>query len=368
MKVAQKPVRYAVVGLGHIAQFAVLPGFQNAENSELAAFISGDPKKDLKLSRKYGVPAFHYDDLERGLKEAAIDAVYIALPNVQHREFTVRAARAGVHVLCEKPMATTEADCRAMIDACEKAGVHLMLAYRLHFNDANLQAIALAKSGKLGEVRYYSCVFGMQVAAPNIRVSHEQGGGPLYDLGVYCINAARYLFAAEPTEVFGFTASNGDPRFKETEEMANALLRFPGDRLAAFTCSFGAADNCVVELVGTKGTLRMDPAFSYQEPIHWTLTVGEKKSEKTFPKGDQFGPELLYFSDCIRKGKRPEPDGYEGWADVRAMTAIFKAEASGRSVKIDPVEPQKRPKPSQEIKRPSAKKPALVKVKKPTRD
>src|SRR6266478_8442559 len=122
MKTSKRRVRYAVVGLGHIAQVAVLPAFAHAENSELGALISGDPKKEQKLSRKYGVPAFHYDDFERAVEDEKIEAVYIALPNAQHREFTERAARAGTHVLCEKPMATTEKDCRAMIAACAKAG------------------------------------------------------------------------------------------------------------------------------------------------------------------------------------------------------------------------------------------------------
>jgi glucose-fructose oxidoreductase len=201
MKPSSKPVRYGVVGVGHIAQVAVLPAFEHAQNSELAALITGDPTKEKKLSKKYQRPAFHYDDFERAVEEAQLDAVYIALPNTQHRPFTERAARAGVHVLCEKPMATTEKDCRAMIAACEKADVRLMIAYRLHFTPAHLQAIALARSGKLGELRYFSSIFGMQVKPDNIRTDPADGGGPLRDLGVYCINAARYLFGDEPTEV-----------------------------------------------------------------------------------------------------------------------------------------------------------------------
>lgn len=364
---SREPVRYAVVGLGHIAQSVVLPGFQRAKGSVIGALITGDPEKARKLSQKYGAPAFSYADYEKALREEDIDAVYVALPNTQHREFTVRAARAGVHVLCEKPMATSEKDCRAMIAACARARVHLMIAYRLHFTDAELSAIKLAKSGKLGEIRYFSSVFGMQVASPNIRINAKDGGGPLYDLGVYCVNAARYLFDAEPTEVFGYTASNKDPRFTETEEMASALLRFPGDRLAAFTCSFGAVDSSVIELVGTKGILKVDPAYSYKEDMKWVVSIGGKKQRKTFPLGDQFGAEIAYFSACIRSGTKPEPDGYEGCADVRVLNAIFKAARSGRSVKIAPVKPQKRPRSSQVIKLRPTREPKLVKVKAPTK-
>ncbi len=367
MKKNPKRVRYAVVATGHIVQVAVLPAFAHAENSELAAIFTGDPEKGKKLAKKYGVPAFHYDDLEQALGDEKIDVAYIAMPNAQHRAYTERCARAGVHVLCEKPMAASEADCRAMIAACEKAGVHLMIAYRLHFDPATIEAIKIAQSGKLGELRYFSSVFGMQAASPNIRLNKKSGGGALLDLGVYCVNAARYLFRAEPTEVVAFAASNNDPRFKETEEMHSAVLRFPEDRLATFTCSFGATDNGVVELVGTKGVLRLDPAYSYVEPIAHQLTLGGKKKERVFPRGDQFAPELIYFSDCILKGRKPEPDGNEGFADVRIMLAIMKSAKSGRAVKLTPMTPQKPIKPSQKITRPPVGKVKLVNVKAPAK-
>lgn len=366
MKPSTKRVRYAVVGLGHIAQVAVLPAFAHAKNSKLVALITGDPTKEQKLATKYGVPAFHYDEFEQAVAEQEIEAVFIALPNTQHRPFTERAARAGVHVLCEKPMATTEKDCRAMIAACEKADVRLMIAYRLHFAPAHLEAIALARSGKLGDLRYFSSIFGMQVEPGNIRTDPKDGGGPLRDLGVYCINAARYLFGEEPVEVRATTLSKrGDKRFGEVEEMASALLIFPGERVAQFTASFGSTHVASLELVGAKGMLRIDPAFSYTEKLKWSLTIGEKTREKTFPGGDQFAPELIHFSECVRKGKRPEPDGHEGLADVRIVEAIFRSAASGRAVKIAPVKGQKRVKPSQAIKRPPVRERSLVKSKPP---
>jgi predicted dehydrogenase len=366
MKSCRKRVRYAVVGLGHIAQVAVLPAFAHAKNSELAALVTGDPTKAKKLADKYDVPAFHYDNFEEAVENENIEAVFIALPNTQHRPFTERAARAGVHVLCEKPMATSEKDCRAMIAACEKADVRLMVAYRLHFAPAHLQAIALARAGRLGDLRFFSSIFGMQVKADNIRTDPKDGGGPLRDLGVYCINAARYLFDEEPLEVRAITmAKEGDKRFTEVEEMATAVLRFPGDRVAQFTCSFGSGNVASLELVGTKGVLRIEPAYDYPGELKWALTIDEKKTEKTFPAGDQFAPELIHFSDCIRKGQHPEPDGEEGLADVRVIDAIFKSAASGRAVKIASTNPQKRIKPSQAIRQPPARKPALVRTQAP---
>jgi predicted dehydrogenase len=156
-----KKIRYAVVGLGHIAQTAVLPAFKHAENSELAALVTGNPEKDRELSERYRVKAYSYDDLESALEKEKVDAVYIATPNILHREHTERAAQSGVHVLCEKPMATTQDDCEAMMRAVERNNVKLMIAYRLHFNDANLHAVRVAKSGDLGDLRYFGSLFGL---------------------------------------------------------------------------------------------------------------------------------------------------------------------------------------------------------------
>ena len=152
MSLRSKPkVRYAVVGLGHIAQAAVLPAFENAkENSELVAFVSDDPVKQQRLGRRYCVTTYTYKEYDALLDSGAVDAVYIALPNSMHRDFTVRAARCGVHVLCEKPLAVTEKDCRVMIDACAMNEVKLMTAYRLHFERANLNALEIVQSGNSG--------------------------------------------------------------------------------------------------------------------------------------------------------------------------------------------------------------------------
>lgn len=364
MKASGKKVRYAVVGLGHIAQVAMLPAFRHARNSELAVLISGTPIKQRKLSRKYGVPSFHYYDFEEALRAEAVEAVYIALPNSQHREYCERAAKAGMHVLCEKPMATNEADGRAMIAAAERAGVHLMVAYRLHFAPAHVEAVALARSGKLGELRYFSSIFGMQVKGDNIRTDEKDGGGPLFDLGVYCINAARYLFDDEPIEVSACTEKPPrDKRFAQVEEMTTALLRFPRNRLAQFTCSFNSVDVAALELVGTKGMLRIDPAYGYVDELAWTLRIGEGERKRTFAPSDQFAPQLVHFSECIRTGVKPEPDGHEGLADVRVIASLFESARSRRAVSIKPVRPQRRIRESQGMKRPAIKKPRLVNAK-----
>jgi predicted dehydrogenase len=362
-----KKVRYAVVGLGYIAQAAVLPAFAHAGNSELTALVSDNPTKLKKLSKQYSVPnTYSYDQYPQCLESGEVDAVYIALPNHMHRAYTEAAARTGVHVLCEKPMAVTEADCEAMIAAAEKNKIKLMIAYRLHFEEANLKAIELVQSGKLGEPRIFNSVFTMQVKPGNVRLQKEKGGGTLYDIGIYCINAARYLFRAEPEEVLGITRNSGDPRFQEVEETFFATLHFPGGLGATFACSFGAADVSAYTVVGTKGVLRLDPAYELATGLQHHLDIGGKKKTVRFPKRDQFAPELIYFSDCITKGKQPEPSGVEGLQDVRIIRALYRSADEGKPVKLDNTPPRKRPSKVQEISRPPARKPELIAAESPS--
>ena len=363
-------VRYAVVGLGHIAQVAVLPGFSHAKkNSEIAALVSDTPEKLRKLSRRYDVPkTYSYERYAECLESGGVDAVYIALPNHMHRDYAVAAAQAGVHVLCEKPMALTEKDCEEMIDAAEENRVRLMIAYRLHFEKSNLEAVEIARSGKIGEPRLFTSTFTMQVQDDNIRVRKETGGGPLWDIGIYQINAARYLFRDEPEEVMAFSERSGDPRFREVDEMTAAAMRFPEDRLASFACSFGANATATLRMVATKGDIRLDSAFEYAEPHRMTVTVGEKKREKEFPKRDQFGAEIEYFSECVLKRRRPEPSGREGLADVRIIRALLESARSGKAVRLKDYEKKARPTADQEIHKPAVEKPELVEVESGSQD
>jgi glucose-fructose oxidoreductase len=361
MSRSKNKVRYAVVGLGHIAQVAVLPAFQAARNAELFALVSGDPEKLRKLGKKYNLAHLYpYQEYSRALSN--VDAVFLTLPNHLHREYSVRAAAAGVHVLCEKPMAPTTQECREMIEAANRNHVKLMVAYRPHFETGNLEAIKLAQEGKLGDVRAFTSEFAQQVADNNVRVKEPvpRGGGPLYDLGVYCINAARYLFRSEPLEVCALAASKDEPRFERVEEMVSAVLRFPGERLATFTCSFGAADGSRYKLIGSKGILQADPAYQYAEGSRLEVTINGKRKTRSFPKRDQFAAELTYFSNCILQDKPPEPSGLEGLADVHIIEAIYHSIRTRRTVAIPQlIEKKKRPDESQEVHRPAHGKPEV---------
>jgi predicted dehydrogenase len=366
-----KKVRYAVVGLGYFAQEAILPAFANAKkNSELTALFSDDPEKLRKLSRKYKVKnAYSYDQYPEALRSGEFDAVFIALPNDLHREYAVRAAKEGIHVLCEKPMAVTERDCEEMIRTANEHHVRLMVGYRLHFEAANLKAIESIKSGKIGEPRFFNSAFSMQVKESNIRVQADHGGGSVYDIGIYCINAARYLFQDEPYEVMARSdGKKDDPRFEEVDEMTSVILRFPGDRQAAFTCSFGAADMGWYVVGGTKGDICLDNAYDYAVPSTLETTVGGKTQSKEFKTTDQVAPEILYFSDCVLEGKEPEPSGLEGLADVRIIRAVYESALSGNPVKIERVEKRSRPSKEMEINRPQAEQPDLFHAESPTQD
>jgi predicted dehydrogenase len=352
---SRPPLRFGVIGLGHIAQAAVLPAFRHARpHVELTALISGTRTKLKQLSSRYRVEhSVSYADADKLFDSGHIDAVYIATPNTEHVEWTIRAAEAGLHVLCEKPLAISVQDCERMIDACDRNHVKLMTAYRLHFERCNLEVADLVRRKRIGEARYFDSQFSMQVKRGNIRTEAELGGGPEWDIGIYCQNAARYVFAAEPTHVWATATNSGDPRFKEVPETVHVILKFPGERIANFICSFGAADRSRYEIVGTRGSIVVDPAYEYAEGLGYELTIGEKKKKKKFAKSDQFAPELVYFAQCVRADRTPEPSGKEGLIDVAIIEAIHESMSSGRWVELAAPRKQNRPTLRQEIRRPA---------------
>lgn len=368
MKTDSRPIRYAVVGLGYIAQSAVLPAFRHAKNSELVALISSDPVKLDKLAKKYGVEyTGNYSDLELILEQANVDAVYLALPNSLHHEYTLRAAELGVHVLCEKPLAMDADEALEMVEAAEDNGIKLMTAYRLHFEPANLEAIEIAQSGQLGDLRAFHSVFSMPVRDPsNIRLSEELGGGPLGDLGVYAINAARYIFQSEPTEVIALTGNNGDPRFYEVDEMIMAVLKFPEERLATFTASFNATATSYYEVIGTEGRLRLEPAYAYTGELVSHLTLEGSTRKKVFKRKDQFAAEISYFSDCIQNDLQVEPCGKEGLADVEIIQALRESAHLGERILLNMERKALRPRIQQKITRLANHAPKLVHAQPPT--
>jgi predicted dehydrogenase len=351
-----RKIRYAVVGLGWFAQAAALPAFANTENSEVVAVVSDDPTKRTEIGKKYQIAdTYTYDRYDELLASGKIDAVYIAVPNHLHCDYTVRAANAGIHVLCEKPMAVTVDECWAMIKAAQDNNIKLAIAYRLHLESANMQTVEVIRSGQIGEPRIFNSIFAQQTAAGNSRLKADTGSGTLEDLGIYCINAARYLFQAEPIAAFATSANNGEERFQEVAEMTSAILRFPGDRLASFSCSFGTAKISVYQVVGNKGDLEVKPAYTNAGEIKQTISIEGDKQERTFAAHDQLAALFTYFSDCIVDDRQPQPSGIEGLIDVMIIRALQDSIATGGFITLDLPTPDSRPNAAQIIERPPLK-------------
>jgi glucose-fructose oxidoreductase len=256
-------------------------------------------------------------------------------------------------------MAVTVNECHKMVQACHDHRVRLMIGYRLHFEEINLRVMDLIRKGRIGKPKYFNSSFSMTVRPGNIRTKSDLGGGTLYDIGIYCINAARYLFRGEPIEVQALSVNSGVRKLSEIDESTGALMRFENDRVAAFVTSFNAADVASYEVVGDKGQVRVDPAFEYAEGLEYELTIDGKKTKKAIGKRDQFAPELLYFSDCVLHDRAPEPSGEEGMQDVRIIEALYESARTGKAKKIPPFSDRK-PTAAQTRRRPGIRKPKLV--------
>lgn len=333
-----RKIRYAIVGLGDIAQEALMPGVAHTGNSEITALVSGDPEKLAQLGNKYGVEHLYgYEQFPDLLASGEIDAIYLATPNWRHAEFAVPALEAGVHVLSEKPLEVSSAKVREIIATSKNSKAKLMTAYRLHFEPATLDAIRRIRAGELGDLIAFTACFTQMVDPANHRATNGIEAGPLFDMGPYPINAIRYLFGAEPLEVIAATGvRHAGAGLGDLDDTIAVTLRMPGDRLAQFTVSYYANQVDSFIIAGTKGSIQMDPAFGFGQGLAHRRRIGEKDSSETFKSTDQFGGELRYFSDCIIEDRSPEPDGEEGLADLLVIEAIVEAMRTMQSVKVEP--------------------------------
>jgi predicted dehydrogenase len=262
--------------------------------------------------------------------------VYVVLPNSMHAEYTVRALRAGKHVLCEKPMATSVAECRAMIAAGREAGRKLMIAYRLRYEPFNQAAIRLCREKAVGELRSFSASNNQVTPAPNIRLSRALGGGPVQDIGIYCINAARYVTGQEPVEVAAMEHRPRDiARFREVPASVSFQLRFASGVLAHCDCSFDAAESRRYRVHGTEGFIDLDPAFSYRG-LRLTVAKPSGREQVNLTEVNHFAAQMDHFSDCVLNGRDPRTPGEEGLADMRVIAAIEEAARTGRTAPVPP--------------------------------
>ena len=331
----------AVVGIGHLTLEQILPGFAQAKNVRPVALVSGHPDKAKVVAAQYGVPEknlYGYDNFDAIKNNPEIDFVYIVLPNALHAEYTIRAAQAGKHVLCEKPMATSVADAERMVAACRDAGRKLMIAYRLQYDVNHRLLIDLARKKTYGELRAIEAVNVQNDGAPGQwrQIKALAGGGSLPDVGLYCLNAFRYITGEEPIEITGrLTQPKGDIRFREVEDISQFTLLFPSGVFASGMAGYSLHQSRRLRAMASDGWIGLDPAFGYanlQMQIGRQVGAADSTEHRQFPPRNQFAVEMDHFADCIRADRVPHTPGEEGLQDQRIIAAIYQAAASNSVV------------------------------------
>jgi glucose-fructose oxidoreductase len=336
-----RPLGYAIVGLGIYGLGVIIPQFANCAHSRLAAVVSGDPAKARRVAAEHGLPErsiYSYENFDRIRDNPDVDIVYVCLPNSMHAEYVIRAARAGKHVMCEKPMAVTVAECQAMIKACKAANRKLMIGYRCHFEPFNLEAMRLARAGAAGKIRYVRSEHGFVQRDPaKWRLKRAlAGGGSLMDMGVYSLQAARYMTGEEPVAVQALESTDRtDPRFHEVEDQIDWQLLFPSGAVAACKSMYSANQNHIIAM-GDSGRIELEPATRYDGNHMWTGRDGRER-EITPPPGPgktQFAGQLDHLAECIASGREPIVSGEEGLRDMRIIEAIYRSAREGRTIRL----------------------------------
>jgi predicted dehydrogenase len=333
-----KPLGYAVVGIGSLAKGEILPALRFTKRSRLVALVSGDPAKARHYARLYGAPEkniYNYENYDQMASNPDIDVVYVVLPNSMHPEYTIRAAEAGKHVLCEKPMATTVKDAEEMVAVCRRAGRRLMVAYRLQYERYNLAAMKMCRMKQIGQVKMIDAEFGFVIGDPTQwRLKHAMaGGGSLMDIGIYCLQAARYLAGEEPVTVHAEQWSSDPVKFKEVEENIAFMLRFPSGVIANCYSSYGINGVDRYRAGGSEGWLEMEPAYVYSGLVQRVYKDGQF-TVTTPSTWDQFAAEMDAFSEAIQQDRDVRTPGEEGVRDMKILMACYESAASGRRITL----------------------------------
>jgi predicted dehydrogenase len=332
----EKRIGFAVVGLGNLTQKELFPAFRVSKKAKLTALVSGDAAKAKKLAHENNLLAAIYDykNFDRIRENKNVQVVYIVLPNSMHGEIAERSARAGKHVLCEKPMEITSMRCHQMIDACKKADVKLMIAYRIQYEPMNRAMQRMVRKKVFGPVKFVEADNGERIERMQWRLSKTlSGSGVVGDVGVYCINTIRFLLGEEPMEVFGRTfRPSGDPRFKEVDATVIWQMRFPSGVLANCMCSFDAHNTTSYRVLAQRGSFGMDPAFRYRG-----LKMFAHPDDPPLPQiaeSNQFAEQLDHMADCVLNNRKPYTPGEEGLQDQRIIEAILESARTSRAVTL----------------------------------
>ena len=338
-------VGFAVLGLGRLALEQILPAFAQAKRARLAALVSGSPDKAATVAAQYGLPrsaVYGYDTMDRLRDDPAVQVVYVVTPNALHAEHATAAFAAGKHVLSEKPMAASSAQARSMSEAAKAAGRKLMVAYRIQYEPNNREAQRLARSGELGPLRLIDAINTQDMGDPTQwRLKRAlSGGGSLPDIGLYCLNTARFVTGEEPVEVDAATWSTpDDPRFREVEEAVSFRLRFPSGTIANCLTSYGAHELRRLKLIAPGGWAEIEDAFAYRgQRLRVARRSGEAEAveERKLEQKNQFALELDHMAECVQADRTPRTPGEEGLQDHLLMEAIYESARTGRPVAMPP--------------------------------
>jgi predicted dehydrogenase len=325
-----KKIGFAVVGLGSIAQGSVLPCFAHCKRAKLVALVGRDKQTAARLARKFNASThYHSEEYAACLANPEISAVYIATPNGEHEILAIQAADAGKHVLCEKPLAATVEQSARMVKACRQNGVQLMTAYRKYFEPSARYLKQLIQKGHLGRIDVIHTSFSElhlpSVSLPWLLDPNLAGGGPLMDLGVYCVNTTRWLMEEDPVEVTAQAWVNDTARFRNVEEGISFRSRFPSGLIVQGSSSYGAVSSSLIFVQGTKGWASLTPAFPFDEDRRLTGKIGKRWFQRKFKVTDEFAPEVDAFASAIQNQRAVKGDGVQGHRDMIILHAIYEA-------------------------------------------
>lgn len=324
----------ALVGLGKLSEEQIAPAFRKTKHCRLSAIVSGTPKKLKDWGAKYKIPEesrYSYDSFDSITENPDVDFVYVVLPNAMHAEYTIRAARAGKHVLCEKPMEVSVRRCEQMIEACRRAKRQLAIGYRLQFEPHHLEMMRLAREKKFGAVKLVEASFGFKIGGANQwRLKKAlSGGGALMDVGIYALQAARYVTGEEPVEVTAFETKTDRKKFAQVDESIFWTMKFPSGVMANCGCNYVSDDMDRLRVFAEKGWFELEPAYEYSG-LKGRTSKGVLKIKQT----DHFATEMDDFAKCILEGRPTKVPGEEGLKDVRVLMAVYESIRKGRPVKL----------------------------------
>jgi predicted dehydrogenase len=330
-----RKIGFALAGLGNLSTHQIAPALQKTRYCRLTGIVTGHPAKAEAWKTQYNIPdknIYNYDTMEKMADNPDIDVVYVVTPNGLHAEHTLKAAKAGKHVFCEKPMEVSVEKCQQMIDACQQSGRLLGIAYRLHFEPNNLECVRLAREKVFGNVKIIEAGFGFSMGDPTQwRLNRAlAGGGPLVDVGIYALQATRYLTGEEPAQVSAMTTVTDPVKFKEVEESIVWQTRFPSGIIAHCAATYGARGMAGFAVHAEGGWFKLDPGFYYSG----NKGMRSDKQEINFPAVDQFAAEMDDFAQCILNHRPTPVPGEEGLRDVKIMSAIYEAARTGKTVSL----------------------------------